>query len=93
MSLKRPFVQKSDVKQWFTTTTTFMNEWKGWIYDVIIDNLQWIFTTHFMNECNAISFEGLVQKWRNVKKVGTSLPQAVPIYHIKSRANDLSHKF
>ena len=26
MSLKRPFVPKSDVKQWFTTTTTKVNQ-------------------------------------------------------------------
>ena len=31
MSLKRPFVPKSDVKQWFTTTTTTLKRcWPNW---------------------------------------------------------------
>ena len=39
MSLKRPFVPKSDVKQWFTTTTTTTTDHKHSYYSITMDIL------------------------------------------------------
>ena len=55
MSLKRPFVPKSDVKQWFTTTTNkqlsekFNNDWKkSWFIGIfrILHNLTLLARQH-----------------------------------------------